>query len=343
MTIAVAPPDYDEIDIARQLGFDAYRYRQRQRSEWGPAISEGYLEAASRRCARQDPDRFERKWLQLRMNAFRRKRVVDARITPTYLRRIDVDDCPILRIALTHGEQSGSDWSIDRLNNEGAYAPHNLAVLSTAANRAKGNRSYAEVMLLAEADVNTDGLMPEQWLRLASVMQGPCFAEQPSLAPMIPLVARTPFLTARGSTQQIQYALTTRASPAAGKNALIKQFRLACRTPRARDRLATLAERIHQGLKNVDPCWDVWLIPGVMDALIAWRATMDTQAWAMAGLISMRLAGARQVSASHLLSWQLATHGYMANPHSTVHSTIRSPATPTVNSVPMKRHAEPAS
>ena len=120
------------------------------------------------------PDRYERKWLLLRTNAWRRQRVVSEDVTPEYLRRIDSAYCPILDIELTHGTMSGSDWSIDRVNNDGAYARGNLAVLSAAVNEAKGSLSFDEVLDRALSTQSSDGLTPVQWLKLASLMGAPC-------------------------------------------------------------------------------------------------------------------------------------------------------------------------
>ena len=78
------------------------------------------------------------------------------------------------RIELTHGARRGSDWSVDRLNNDGAYAPNNLAVMSTLANQAKGSRCFEHVYALSQRGQPTDGPAPVEWLRLAALTLGPC-------------------------------------------------------------------------------------------------------------------------------------------------------------------------
>lgn len=86
------------------------------------------------------PTRHTRKWLQLRLNAWRRGRLFEAlQVTPNYLRQIDVPRCPITREALTRATCTPSDASIDRVRNDAGYAAGNLVVMSTRANAAKGD------------------------------------------------------------------------------------------------------------------------------------------------------------------------------------------------------------
>jgi len=94
-----------------------------------------------------EPTRYVRKWLQLRLNAWRRGRVFEGiQVTPNYLRQIDVDHCPITRQALTRGTGQPSDASIDRVRNDGGYAAGNLAVMSSCANTAKGRFGFDEAL-----------------------------------------------------------------------------------------------------------------------------------------------------------------------------------------------------
>ena len=117
------------------------------------------------------PGRFVRKWLQLRLGALERGRTFDLDgVTPDYLETIDVPYCPILRRQLTHACQSPSDWSIDRVGNDGDYEAGNLAVMSTLANQAKrdyGFRDALQFMKQAEAVGAVNGLDAAQWARIA--------------------------------------------------------------------------------------------------------------------------------------------------------------------------------
>jgi hypothetical protein len=118
-------------------------------------------------------NRFVRKWLQLRLNAWLRGRAFEAtQVNPAFLRQIDVAVCPITRELLTHGTGELSDASVDRVFNGAAYAGGNLAVMSTRANRAKGDYGTDDAMRLArQVELGRlgkiDGLSAEQWARIA--------------------------------------------------------------------------------------------------------------------------------------------------------------------------------
>lgn len=121
-------------------------------------------------------NRFSRSWLQLRLGAWRRGRVFErSEVSPTYLRQIDVACCPITRELLTHGSGIGSDASVDRVCDDGAYAAGNLAVMSQRANQAKADKTVDQLLVLARQvkavpQVGQDckaNLTTEEWARLA--------------------------------------------------------------------------------------------------------------------------------------------------------------------------------
>jgi hypothetical protein len=297
--------EIDRSEIGRKLGHDLYRFgRAENNVEWGPRI-------VDRHDVRVAPDRFTKKWLQLRLGAFSRDRLFDESVTPEILMKIDVAECPILRVQLTHGAQTSTDWSIDRLNNDGAYALHNLAVMSTYANSKKGNHSFEEVYEFSRRTTSTGGLEPVQWLRLASVMLGPCFAEKPDAIPTIPLVTPIPLHTARFSTQVMQQLFTLMARRLSGRNALVKQFKKVCKTERSREQLVCLADSMHFGLKGLEYPWDVWLSDRVMQALIDWQNSLDENARAAATVIAMNNAPVAQFKMGELRSWNLKGGGYL--------------------------------
>jgi hypothetical protein len=59
--------------------------------------------------------------------------------------------CPALGIRLQHGTRSVQDASptLDRLNGDWGYVPGNIAVISHAANRAKGNMTARQLAGIA--------------------------------------------------------------------------------------------------------------------------------------------------------------------------------------------------
>jgi len=126
------------------------------------------------------PTRHVRKWLQLRLQAWKRGRAFEGvQVTPHYLAQIDTTRCPITRQALTHATGEGTDASVDRVYNDAAYAAGNLAVISLRANQAKGDMRWDEartLAVLAEARTTgagagtADGLASAEWARMAVLM-----------------------------------------------------------------------------------------------------------------------------------------------------------------------------
>ncbi|MCZ2498864.1 hypothetical protein GN316_19035 [Xylophilus sp. Kf1] len=301
----------EAIEAQRRLGHDLFCSSRIARSaDWPAAVHEGFDAAHGMGYPRATADRFVRKWLQLRLGALRRHRIVDCRVTAEYLQHIDIETCPITREKLSHGERLPTDWSIDRLNNDGGYAPSNLAVMSTRANIAKGARSFEEVLALANGPSDTDGLSPAEWGRMASLMLGPCFAEHPGSAPIIALTAPIAKFTICLSMQQVQHLFTNFAVRQSGKNQLVKELGRAASTDRTRMLLTQLAEAAHQTHKRATDPHDVWLHEPVMRKLEDWRRSMDDRAWGLVGEISRRLIGAKRVNTERVAAWSLPTRGY---------------------------------
>lgn len=309
------PDAFDSVEAGRQLGHDFYRFsRLPLQADWPAPVREGHREAAAAHLPRQAGDRFQRKWLQLRLGAWCRGRVVAPDVTPDLLRELDVESCPVTRAPLTHGLQADTDWSVDRLNNDAAYVASNLAVMSVRANRAKGSLGFEQVWAAARGDAwPGDELTPAQWLRLAVLMQGPAFATCQQLAPTLPLVAPLPSRSMRLALQQIQRLFTLEARRPASCHRQVRALSQAAPGERARMRLQRLGDLIHQGLKQLGPqeqAWDVWLQPDVTDALQQWRASLDDAAWARTARLAGQLAGGQRVGGATLAPWHLASRGY---------------------------------
>lgn len=315
----------DTDEAGRALGHDLHQLSQIPRQpHWPAAVLEGFDAAAhlahpfaphGARLGRRHADRFTAKWLQLRLNAWRRHRAVAPDVTPGLLRELDVTHCPVTRERLTHGALQDSDASVDRLNNDAAYAASNLAVMSVRANRAKGSLNFAQVLARAESATATDGLTPTEWLRLAALMLGPAHATCPHEAPALPLCAPLPVHAVRLALQQVQRLFTAHCQRPAGKNRLLREFASACHGHTARLRLQALGQAVHEGLKHTDVCWDVWLQPAVMGALLRWREALDEADWARAAALSGRLSQARRETPERLRLWQLPSRGFvMARP-----------------------------
>lgn len=318
---------FDAVEVGRQLGHDLYRMsRIPNQASWPEAVREGFAEAAAIKTSRvaQD-DRFVRKWLQLRLGAYVRGRSVAADVTVELLRRMDVSHCPVTRERLTHATRLDTDASVDRLNNDGAYAASNLAMMSARVNRAKGSRSFDEVWELSKRSGSTSALMPIEWLRLAVLMVGPAFAARPLDMPVLPLCVELPPNSVRTALQQVQRLLTLNAGQAASRNRLLRGLLPASGSAAAQTRLRLLADAVHVGLKRLKPdeeCWDVWLQPRPMELLLDWRSCFDQAAWARMSWTAGQLAGGHPVNHQELDPWRLGARGYLRS-SSSAHASPR--------------------
>ncbi|MGE8449394.1 MAG: hypothetical protein ACN6OP_01990 [Pseudomonadales bacterium] len=167
--------------LAFDIGYDYARYGLRLPSSVQDAadalpehIFQGHRYGSQKfLITRPRGDRYVRKWLQLRVNAWRRLRHFDDRITPDYLRTIDSPYCPVTRVTLAHSSASDTTWSVDRLYNAAGYAPGNLAVTSARANTAKGALTTQAVVRILQGELQQQldpTLTPEQWRRQIYMM-----------------------------------------------------------------------------------------------------------------------------------------------------------------------------
>ncbi len=162
-----------EVD-AFDLGWDHGLYSIVPPANLPSAVREGY-DAAAARCAAAKADDYVRKWLLLRTNAMARGIAFDPGVTPEYLRSIDVGMCSVSGVELTRATGSLSDWSIDRVLNDRGYVRYNLMVVSTRVNKAKGAWLPSRIRDIAGWGVPFDGLLSEEWRRLASIVT--CFEQ----------------------------------------------------------------------------------------------------------------------------------------------------------------------
>lgn len=205
--------DAEVVDLSRALGDDYAKYGVNLPDDASDALLEGYHTGKQRhRKPKRPPDRFIKKWLQIRNGALNRGRAVSSRLTIDVLKTLDVSRCPVSGVLLTYGTRGPSDWSVDRMNNNGAYALGNLAIMSTGVNKAKGVKSIHEVKILSDGQATVDGLTPKQWARVAALMFGPCMVEHPEDQWPVRQVARLPELSLRFSWQTFQDVLVRYAT-----------------------------------------------------------------------------------------------------------------------------------
>jgi len=158
---------YSEESAGFAIGQDCAFYRVSPEAGCQSVIRQGYVTGRQRHAYRHKTDRYILKWLQLRTNAFSRGKYFSPNVTPEYLKRIDRETCPVTGVWLTHGMGADTDWSVDRVLNDGAYAVGNLVVMSAKANMAKGSRSIPEIHSIASAGIGKDGLSAAQWQTMA--------------------------------------------------------------------------------------------------------------------------------------------------------------------------------
>jgi hypothetical protein len=121
----------------------------------------------------KDADTCTKKWLQIRLGAYRRAKHFDPLITPQYLKSIVPLDgcCPVTRVPLTSGEMTETDWSIERANNREGYVPGNIIIISLKANAAKGALDYADIQRIVAGERSNDSLSLREWQRLAELVR----------------------------------------------------------------------------------------------------------------------------------------------------------------------------
>jgi hypothetical protein len=137
---------FDNQRVAFEIGQDCARHGLPPAEPDNASYMEGYRLLSGRRSL--PADRFVRKWLQVRTNAWRRNRHVEVDFTVQLLRDIDRPTCPVSQVPFTYGTNTDSDWSVDRIDNDGGYTAGNIVLISARVNREKGTRSILELLML---------------------------------------------------------------------------------------------------------------------------------------------------------------------------------------------------
>lgn len=311
---ADAAPAQPEDHEAFNLGWDYAFYGLPAPDLDDVQVSLGYQAGCGRRegaarTSHSRADRYVRKWLQLRANAWRRGRVFHQAVTVQYLQRLDVSHCPITGVALTHGTGALTDWSVDRINNEGGYGQGNLAVLSVKANAAKDRLSFEQALALAGSPSPEKDLSPVQWLRLACLMASACAQSTMSLRV-------TPYLTTNAPgapmlmCQHLQAALLAevRGSP---RN-VIRPIRKDCLEPKDRAGFDTVVKKLRKRNQVGVRVMDFWLHPGLFGAFSRWYAGLHIDSKArIYEVLGSRARGRRPLDVQ-VQTWALESGGYYA-------------------------------
>lgn len=296
---------------AWQLGQDYARFGLRRAKAAPPAFLAGY---DTWRGRPKSANAYVKKWLGLRWNALQRQRIFDPAIDPAFLREITEERCPVSLVVLTQGTQSDSDVSIDRIVNEGGYAPANLMALSQRVNRAKADRSFDEVLELAQREESAHGLSGLEWVRLAGLMYGAwCQATDTPDPYLFPFATIPPFNIFTPTSQVVQMLLLSlfkQPASAWQENLLRETTREERGSPALFD---DLAKKLQQEQANVSFLPDIWLRTGVFERFVAWyNGCPDLLRERLYLLISQR---SQQTKVGHqalVNSWHLDSQGYAA-------------------------------
>ena len=280
-----------------------------------PQVVAGYnaAQAADRRRSRRpDSDRFVRKWLQLRLNAWTRGRVFDEAVTPDYLRSIDNTECPILGCKLTYSTRAPTDWSVDRIHNDGAYAVGNLVVMSTQANKAKGNLGLLDVLLRGEGDRVTDGLTSRQWLRMASLMESATALATPGWAEVLPFAMLPAPGVHLSLSQTLQWLLLLDVRAAKDVH-VVRAIRKTCLEPADRAGFDGVMKRLRKRAGSQVVAEDVWVNLGLFEYYRRWFSALQPASCdRIQSVLGKR--GPIQRTTFDLQAWCVDSRGYYEDP-----------------------------
>lgn len=296
----------------RELGADFARLGMHVPEDSPTSVHEGFAAAAYSGFRPKALDRFQRKWLQLRMGALRRQRLVSPLVTPDFLRTIDASWCPVLRIALTHGERADTDWSVDRLNNGGAYAPGNIVVMSTRANSAKGSLSYAEVRARSKAVNPTEGLQPAEWLRMACVMYGACHVDVKGLREWLPLATVIPTQSTWPMEFALQDSFLKASATSRHRNQLARDLRRYGASEDHHQILVRVLERLHYAAKGLQYRHDALLDDRIQRDIQAWHDRVPRSYQDALRRAITEIHGGERLSPERREAWSMQTRGYLA-------------------------------
>ena len=229
----------------------------------------------------RESDYFARKVLSLRFSALKRGMVVDAHVLPKVLRDLVGPSCLVSLEPFSFSSGGPSDPSVDRLYNDGTYALGNLCPFVQRVNRAKGAKTFEEVLALAQCDEDQDGLLAAEWERLASLMYGAWdafhAAGDPLLLPLATYPGRHMFTT----RSQVVQLMMLRSSLAEDGDERLKAWAdMTAQAGQPEQLLLKLVDRLRESLRTVTYAPSAWLVAGVFEAFVEWyracRAVVDT-------------------------------------------------------------------
>jgi hypothetical protein len=253
----------------RNLGSVCAQYGFRRDAR---APAELLLAFDSYKGAKSSPRYFVTKWVGLRLNAVKRGFILDSSVTPALLREITSTHCPVSHAEFVFKGQSPANPSVDRVLNEGTYAVANLAALTQRVNRAKGGKSFGEVVAIAERDETVEGLTASEWARLATLMYGGWHAVtgENLIFPLAVVPPRHLFTPTCQLVQLLLLRWCTDAALAASRGELLTRFRSCARTHRGGQCFDRLVGLVAEMVSREEFPADVWLSQHVFEVFSDW-------------------------------------------------------------------------
>ncbi|AQV96465.1 hypothetical protein BJN34_21595 [Cupriavidus necator] len=257
-------------DECRQLGEACARYRLRRDTG---APNEFLVAYDAYRGPVLKADYHVRKWLGLRCNAVKRNFVVDPAVTPDFLRGITGKACPVSLVPFVMSGQSPANPSVDRILNDGTYAPGNLVVFSQRVNRAKGDKTFEEVAALAKRGEAAAGLEGIEWARLASLMYGNWSVARGEDRFIAPLAVEPPEHVFTPTSQVVQLLLMRWCGMASSDNRrqlLLASMRSCSPSSEAEAQFDNLVTGLSEGVRAEKHTPNVWLRPRIFGPFLSW-------------------------------------------------------------------------
>ena len=234
----------------------------------------------------RNPDKYCRKWLQIRFGAFCRGKPFSRQVTPEYIEKITPASgrCPATGEPFTYSTGTPTDWSIDRANNDRGYCCGNILIISQFANGAKGERSLDEIRLLADRDNDTDGLSPAQWDRLAHLIE-PAFGDHEDDVNPIQILFGQPVALGMPVSPLASFQIALSRALVDGwdekKRELMHTYvsvmqDLTCRTKNQRRAFLKLINEVMRRSKHIRSYTEIWATPRVQRLFFAFVNTLGS-------------------------------------------------------------------
>ena len=277
----------DQLDRqAYDLGWDYATFGSNVPDDASMSFCDGYraFRHGGNKATRK-PDKFVRKWLQIRFGALSRGKEFSLDITPQYLEKITPAsaNCPVTDLPLTFGTGESTDWSVDRANNDRGYVRGNILIMSQAANAAKGNKSLDTICSLAGNDGSTEGLTACQWDKLAKLIE-PAFGEDDEEVNPIHMLFGQPIALGMPVSPLASFQVAVSRAAIDQWDPEKKEFmlhyllimeELICRNRSQQKALARLLQEVLRRSTHLSSYTEIWATQRVQKRLVEFLKTLD--------------------------------------------------------------------